>query len=582
MADLLSPGISVTVTDESFYIPATATTIPLIFIATKEGKLLSDGSRAVGTFESNVIRTVTSLSQSKQLYGIPSFLIDSQGLPLHGDARNEYGVFALNQFLRVGNLAYVVRANIDLDDERANVLASWNEQLAVAHDALVALATALITDFNNLNGYSVGDPLFKETINQVEFLSLASSAMSVVYGKYAFRTVATTFEGDLTGAPLPTFENGYNYAPTGSFIGLAGAAAVWIATAAGSVNPTQWTPAEAAQVLVVTANVYQFTADFLSRTTLGANDAARRVAIVAALQSSINTNEDIRAEEYEYNLIVAPGYYELVDELAALNTSINEEAFVIGDTPFSSDPNTVVTPWAASSSRIRSYAVAYYYPPLAIASNLDGVDVACTTSGVALAAYTNSDNKGYIWAAPGGVQRTLLSDITGITQVGFVQGVLGEATTFVDVHLNRGQRDNLYHSPVYINPIINSPGTGLALWGQRVSVPGSVASARDRVAVARTIAYIKRNIRKFLVPFLFEPNDKITRDNVKSTVDNFLHDIMSKRGLYDFATVCDTSNNTGDRIDRNELWIDIALKPMHSVEFIYVPIRVLKTSASFN
>jgi phage tail sheath protein FI len=64
-------------------------------------------------------------------------------------------------------------------------------------------------------------------------------------------------------------------------------------------------------------------------------------------------------------------------------------------------------------------------------------------------------------------------------------------------------------------------------------------------------------------------------------VDGFLNDILVKRGLMDYATVCDESNNDGTRIDRNELWIDVALKPMKSAEFIYIPISIVNSSASF-
>jgi phage tail sheath protein FI len=106
------------------------------------------------------------------------------------------------------------------------------------------------------------------------------------------------------------------------------------------------------------------------------------------------------------------------------------------------------------------------------------------------------------------------------------------------------------------------------------------ASAMDRVNVSRLIKMIKRQIRKNVVSFLFEPNDQLTRNNLKAVVDSYLGGIMHKRGLYDFATICDDSNNTPDRIDRNELYLDIALKPTKAVEFIYVPIRILSTGAS--
>jgi phage tail sheath protein FI len=47
--------------------------------------------------------------------------------------------------------------------------------------------------------------------------------------------------------------------------------------------------------------------------------------------------------------------------------------------------------------------------------------------------------------------------------------------------------------------------------------------------------------------------------------------------LYDFLVVCDESNNTPTRIDRSELWLDIAVEPVKAVEFIYIPLRIKNT-----
>ena len=131
-----------------------------------------------------------------------------------------------------------------------------------------------------------------------------------------------------------------------------------------------------------------------------------------------------------------------------------------------------------------------------------------------------------------------------------------------------------------VNPIANLPGRGIIVFGQKTSAPA--ASALDRVGVERLVMYIKRQLRKNTVPFLFEPNDKITRANIKSMIDGFLGDILIKRGLYDYATVCDESNNTPTTIDRSELYVDIALKPVKAVEFIYIPIRIVATGATIH
>ena len=56
-------------------------------------------------------------------------------------------------------------------------------------------------------------------------------------------------------------------------------------------------------------------------------------------------------------------------------------------------------------------------------------------------------------------------------------------------------------------------------------------------------------------------------------------DLIAKRGIYDYLVVCDDTNNTPARIDRNELWVDIAIEPVKAVEFIYIPLRIKNTGA---
>ena len=592
MAVLISPGVSVTIIDESFYIPATANTVPLIFLATKEEKILSDLTGAAGTFESDVVRTITSISQSTQLYGIPKFLYDTQGLQQHGDARNEYGLFALNQFLSLGSVAYVVRANVDLDDNRNSVLASWATKSVAAASSIEALATALISEYNNQHGYIPVDLAYKKTIDQTEFMTLAHIAMGVAYNRYLFSNrqadplqyFSLIFEADHTTTPLPIYELGYDHATTGNYIGLAGIAAAWVAGAQGTTvgKETEWSPAEAANTLLLATEMFQYTVYFLNSTSLGATDAIRRQSIVGALQATINSNEEIKSEMYEYNLMVCPGYPECVDELIHLSSAVKNEAFVIADTPMNLNPEDVVnwgnTTGAAPNVRLRSEWAAYYYPH-GYASNLDGNNIVCAASGVALAAYTYSDNVSQVWFAPAGLNRGLATEASGVTAVGYVAGTLGAATQFIAVSLNDGQRDRLSGRPTYINAIYDSPGTGIAVWGQRTSVPGDYSKATDRVNVVRLACYIKRSLRKSLVQYLFEPNDQITRDSVTTLVSGFLHDIQVKRGLYDFAVLCDESNNTPVIIDQNSLYVDIALKPVKAVEFIYVPIRIVNTGA---
>jgi len=613
MATLVSPGTSVTVTDQSYFIPATATTVPLIFIATAAGKTQTDGvTPAAGTLEHSVVRTVTSLNQSLQLYGVPKFRADTSGNQFHGDARNEQGLYALNHFLGVGNVAYVVRANIDLTDEPQTfislgtpvisgeptfygigngTLSNFATQGSTVKPQLITVTFSSPSTFSvtgSVAGYigagSVGLPFASNVIN---FNSAAGSVAFAAGDKFTFALVymAQAGSGNVGNGSLVnlvtdtlavpetltvSFTSPTAFTVTGTVSGAAGSGVINTPFDNNRVNFT------VIPGTVAFATGDEFTIDVSSVTVsapLGANDAAKRVAIVTALQAEINSNVDVRSETYEYNLVLCPGFPEVVDELLALSADVKDEVFVIADTPSYLSPEQTAQ-WGLTSERFNSTSAAYYYP-WALASNLDGTNVLVAPSAVALRTFGVSDNAGYVWNAPAGVSRGL---VTGVSQVGYITGTPGTATTFVPVNLNQGQRDILYEYDTNINPITFFPGRGLLVWGAKTSAPA--ASSLDRVGPVRLVMYLRRSLRKGSFPFTFEPNDKITRDNLKAAADAILHDILVKRGLSDFATYCDTSNNFGSRIDNNELWLDVAIKIVHDAEFIYIPIRVLTADAT--
>ena len=573
MANLISPGVSVTITDESFFIPAAAVTVPLLFIATADEKTRPDGvTAAAGTYESNVIRTITSLRQSTELYGIPRFLQDSNGQQQHGDTRNEYGLFALNQFLGIGDLAYVIRANVNLNDQITAIRSMWDNSFIEASSVLENLVNNYLNQFNQTNNYAPSNPAYKTTISRSVFISLATQATSSIWTKFSFRTLQDDFINDHTALPFGIYGNGYNNTTTGTYRGLIGISLDWVANLDGSVVGAEWTPIEAGNTLIGASDQLKYTLQFSYQTSLGANDAARRVSIVTALQAAINSNTDIRSDQYEYNLILCPGFHEVVDELVNLVVDIDEEAFIIADTPMTLDPDQVVA-WAATTARQTNRNVGYYYPH-GLASNLDGVNVVVASSGIALRVYTYSDQVSELWFAPAGTRRGI---VTGVADVGYVSGTLGAATTFVPVALNKGQQGNMYKYFTNINPIVFIPTRGIIVMGQKTSSPD--ASALDRVNVVRLLAYIKRQLRKNSLPFVFQPNDQLTRNSLKAAVDGLLGDFIVKRGLYDFASVSDESNNDPARVDRSEMYVDIALKPVKAAEFIYIPIRVVTTGA---
>jgi phage tail sheath protein FI len=107
----------------------------------------------------------------------------------------------------------------------------------------------------------------------------------------------------------------------------------------------------------------------------------------------------------------------------------------------------------------------------------------------------------------------------------------------------------------------------------------SQSTALNRVNVSRLVSYIRRQLGRLSKPFLFEPNDSQTRNEIKAVIEGLMLELVAQRALYDYVVVCDTSNNTPTRIDQNELWVDIAIEPVKAVEFIYIPLRLLNTGA---
>jgi phage tail sheath protein FI len=207
--------------------------------------------------------------------------------------------------------------------------------------------------------------------------------------------------------------------------------------------------------------------------------------------------------------------------------------------------------------------LAVYYPS-GLSSDLGGNTIMVPPSHMALRTYLYNDNVAYPWFAPAGSRRGLVSNATDL---GYINYATGE---FVETGVSAGLRDALYQTN--INPITIIPGIGIVIWGQKTRDPNT--ESMDRVNVARLVNYVRTIFANAGNAFLFEPNDKITRDQFAALLSSSLNDLVSKRGIYDYLVVCDTTNNTPDIIANNELYADVAIEPMKAVEFIYIPIRL--------
>jgi hypothetical protein len=304
---------------------------------------------------------------------------------------------------------------------------------------------------------------------------------------------------------------------------------------------------------------------------------AQRKVVVQALQALVNSNEDIRDDESRiFNLMACPGYPELIGEMISLNYDRGLTAFIVGDSPMRLTPDaTSLNEWATNVNAAvednddglvsRDEYLGIFYPA-GFTSDNSGNNVVVPASHMMLRTIALSDQVSYPWFAPAGTRR---GGITNASSTGYINNE-GE---FVGVALNEGQRDTLYSNN--LNPITFINGAGLVNFGQKTRARG--ASALDRINVARLVIYLRSQLNKLAKPYIFEPNDKITRDEIKQAAESLMLELVGQRALYDYLVVCDETNNTPSRIDRNELYLDIAIEPVKAVEFIYIPLRLKNT-----
>jgi hypothetical protein len=173
---------------------------------------------------------------------------------------------------------------------------------------------------------------------------------------------------------------------------------------------------------------------------------------------------------------------------------------------------------------------------------------------------TRTNIVAYPWFSPAGQQRGILNNAIKLAY-----------------NPSKSQRDQLY--PQRINSIINQPGVGTLLFGDKTAL--GYASAFDRINVRRLFLTIEQALERVAQAQLFELNDELTRANFKNVVEPFLRDVEAKRGLYGFLVVCDTSNNTPDVIDNNEFRADIFLKPTKSINYVTLTFVATRTGVSF-
>ena len=166
---------------------------------------------------------------------------------------------------------------------------------------------------------------------------------------------------------------------------------------------------------------------------------------------------------------------------------------------------------------------------------------------------------------------------TFFSPAGFTRGVLTGVGTLA-WNPSQTYRDTLYKNNV--NPIVNFPGRGTVLFGDKtyVSKPGSF----DRINIRTLLILLRKSVAEFAEDILFETNDAFTRSIFVSAVDGFLANIQSRRGLEEYRVVADTSNNTATVLNKNQFVADIFVRPLNSINYIRLNFVSVRSGVEFS
>lgn len=207
-----------------------------------------------------------------------------------------------------------------------------------------------------------------------------------------------------------------------------------------------------------------------------------------------------------------------------------------------------------------SYAAAYW-PWVQVFNYYAGADEWYDPAIFAARQYAYTDNVAEPWFAPAGYRRGRLSKPVD-----------------VEILLNQGDKDALYSNN--INPITKETLGGVAIFGQKTAQRNP--TALDRVNVRRLMIYIRKVLLVLGRPFQFEPNDQFTWELVEDAIRPFLSDLIARRAIVEGDVKCDSSTNTPLRVDRNELWCSITIKPTKAAETIVFDVNLTNQSATIN
>jgi len=268
------------------------------------------------------------------------------------------------------------------------------------------------------------------------------------------------------------------------------------------------------------------------------------------------------ADEYDINMVIAP-HVNRADHSSVFTSILDmvegrADAFFIGD---AGNASTSLSATITQAQSVDSNYAAVYYPWIKTIDVNTNKLITVPPSVLLPGVFAANDRVAAEWFAPAGLNRG---------------GLVGAVSVLN--RLTQSEKDDLYENKV--NPIVQFPGQGIVVFGQKTLQ--DKPSALDRINVRRLLLTVRKYIASTSRYLVFEQNTSETRNRFLNIVNPYLESIQQRQGLYSFRVVMDDTNNTPDVIDRNIMKGSIYLQPTKTAEFIQIDFNILPTGAAFN
>ena len=568
MASLVSPGVQVREIDLTNVVPAVSTSI---------------GGYA-GSFSWGPIGEVRTVSSEKEL-------AETFGLPPKTDVSVSQSFLTAASFLKYSSSLKVVRAGV------AQSVNTYKNATSG-----VSGAAGLGVQINNFAAYEASFNAGEGAVGVMaaKYPGTLGNGLIVSVCPAAAAFAAWTYAGSFTAAPgSSAYAVSKGSSTDEMHIAVVDGSGIW-SGAAGTVLETFAFVSQASDAVKEdgTSNYYKTVLNTQSKYVyqLDHESALTQMGYTAAAGGPFTTGSAIFTYTMAGGADVAVTSGLIATALDYLADAETVDVNLLFAIPDSTGETTIASKLAAVAIA-RKDAIAFLSPPIVASTGLTPTTsvktwVNSAQSGAGASSYVVYNNTAlkvydkyaddYRYIGAGGHVAGLCAQTDAVADAwfspaGFNRGQLLGVTKLA-YNANNADRDILYKAN--INPIVSFPGQGTVLFGDKTGLVKP--SAFDRINVRRLFIVLQKAISTAAKFQLFEFNDEFTRAQFKNIVEPFLRDVQGRRGIVDFAVICDSSNNTSQVIDSNEFVAEIYVKPSRSINYITLSFIATRSSVQFS